>query len=354
MSAPAWMGTPGGILLFGWVLGCILLAISYRLAGYIWVERHSLHFHIGTRPARCSGAIGEAIILLLCAGLLFLVDANTPAFSIADLLTQHWELSLLTTAIMAGVILFYSISTAREAPAEGQPADFRKRLVRAYLVYSGYSTLLFTGGLLLLFTMTSQFVIDGKSFNDAAGRVLSATVPASDNADVLMTIVEKTFIEVMSILNTVKDQMSPVFIFAIGIFTVNLLILYTPLRSLFLNNAVFLTNLSTLTALTAIMIVGAAVYIASYSLFINNYLDALRDFRDPLANSDWKTLSRYAQILFVMDEKKNLVGFVTEMTNEWGGLAAILGAVQWAVGQFRKPSAEASSADLEEAARPTR
>ena len=210
MTTHALFSSPGTLLLTGWLVGCVLLAISYWLGGYIWVDRHSLKFHIGARPAQCSGAVGEAVILGVCAGILYLVDITTPAFSITDLLADHRRWWLLTAGIMGAVILTYSVSTAVKSPAEGKPADFRRRLVRAYLVYSGYSTLLFTGGLLLLFTLASQFTVDAKDFHASTARVLAAAVPTSSSGDVLMATIEKTYMDAITILNSVKDQMAPV------------------------------------------------------------------------------------------------------------------------------------------------
>ena len=128
---------------------------------------------------------------------------------------------------------------------------------------------------------------------------------------------------------------------------VNLLILHTPIRSLFLDNAVFLTNLSTMTAIAAIVIFGATVYIGAYSGFVNDYLGALAKFKEPLASASWQAMSRYSTIFFIVDQKKNPIAFITDLSNDWGGLAAVLGMLQWAVGQFKKPGAEASPADLE-------
>jgi hypothetical protein len=347
LSLPQLIGSTGGLLLSGWLLGTALLAAGYWLAGPVWVERHSLKFHIGSRPARCSGAVGEAVIFSVCAGILYLVDITTPAFTISELLAQNARWWLLTAGVMAGVILLYSVSTALKSPAEGQAPDFRKRLVRAYLVYSGYSTLLFTGGLLLLITLLSQFSIDAKEFQATTSRILAEAVPASGSPDGMMAVIERTFLDAMTTLNSVKDQMAPVFIFAIGIFAVNLLILHTPIRSLYLNNAVFLTNLSTLAAIAAIVIFGASVYIGAYSGFVNDYLQALGRFREPLESANWQAMGRYAQIFFAVDQKKNPIAFITDLSNDWGGLAAILGMLQWAVSQFKKPGAEVSSADQE-------
>jgi len=314
------------------------------MAGWVWVERHSLQFTIGSRPARCSGAVGEAIILGVCAGILYLVDLTTPAFTISDLIQQHPRAWLIALVVMATVIGTYSVLAAIKAPAEGRPADFRPRLARAYSVYSGYSTLLFTGGLLLLFTLVSQFSIDAKGFHAEASRILAAAVPGG-GTDAMMGAIERTYLDATLALNSVKDQMAPVFIFAVGIFAVNLLILHTPIRSLYLDNAVFLTNLSTLVAILAIGICGASVYLGAYSGFVNDYLGALARFKEPLAAGSWQTMGRYSQILFTMDQKRNPIAFITDLANDWGGLAAILGMLQWAIGQFKKPGGEPSSAD---------
>jgi hypothetical protein len=80
---------------------------------------------------------------------------------------------------------------------------------------------------------------------------------------------------------------------------------------------------------------------------VNDYLQALGRFREPLESANWQAMGRYAQIFFAVDQKKNPIAFITDLSNDWGGLAAILGMLQWAVSQFKKPGAEASSADQE-------
>lgn len=345
MSLDAIAASPGALLLTGWLFGCVLLAASYWLAGWVWVERHSLNFQIGSRPARCSGAVGEGIIFGVCAGILYLVDVTTPAFTVSELLRQHARAWLIALGVMAAVIGTYSVLTAVKAPAEGRPADFRPRLARAYTVYSGYSTLLFTGGLLLLFTLVSQFAIDSKAFHAEASRILAAAVPNGGSSDALMGTIERTYLDATTALNSVKDQMAPVFIFAVGIFAVNLLILHTPIRSLYLDNAVFLTNLSTMVAILAIVVFGASVYLGAYSGFVNDYLAALSKFKEPLAAGSWQTMGRYSQIFFSMDQKKNPIAFITDLANDWGGLAAVLGMLQWAISQFKKPGGDPSMAD---------
>src|SRR4249920_1201271 len=103
MSFQAIAASPGALLLAGWLLGCALLAASYWFAGWVWVERHSLNFRIGSRPARCSGAVGEGIIFGVCAGILYLVDLTTPAFTVSELIGQHGRAWLVALGVMAAV-----------------------------------------------------------------------------------------------------------------------------------------------------------------------------------------------------------------------------------------------------------
>lgn len=343
MSGSASVLNSGLILFAGWLIGGAVLTVSYWLADYIWIQRHSLHFSIGARPARCSGAIGEWLLLGFAALTLFVVDAFTPSASLGEILSGHWRVWLIATVIVGGLVTFYSIATALKAPNEGQPADFRRRLTRTYAIYSAYSTLIFTGGIILIFTLVSQFIADTAVFHAAAREVLATAVAdASQPAGELMRRVEISFIDGLDALNSAEDQMAPVFMFAAGLFTINLVVLFTPLRGLFLNNAVFITNLSTIVALVSVTAVGAAIYLGTYTQFIDAYLAALDRFKPILAEQDWTLMKRFAEVRFIIDDKRSLLGFITEMSNEWGGVAAALGAVQWAVSQLAKPAHKAS------------
>ena len=44
-------------------------------------------------------------------------------------------------------------------------------------------------------------------------------------------------------------------------------------------------------------------------------------------------------------DQKSLLGFVTRMSNEWGGVAFVLGIAQWSAQQFARKEAEESPAD---------
>lgn len=331
-------------------MAAVIVSIAYYLSDYIWIQRHSLHYRIGARPARCSGAIGEIILMSAAALLLIGVDAATPANTIESVVADWgWVWALVLIAMTIG-IYYYCINTARTAKAEGQPPDFKPRLMRTYLVYAGYCIILYTGGLVLVGILATQFIDDAQSFQSQSQRVLTEISVPLVAGDEIMRKVELSHLDVLAVLESLRDRMSPVFAFAVGIFSINMAILFTPLRSIFLNNAVFLTNMATLLVLVLVVAVGAWTYVGAYSTFIDAYLDAMARLKFQIVEDDWRNIERYSQIVVSLMDRRSLVGFITEMSNEWGGLAAILGSVQWAVQQFRKPTAEISPAELEESA----
>ncbi len=338
------------MLLTAWAMAAVIVSIAYFLADYIWIERHSLRFTIGARPARCSGAIGEIILMSVSALLVIGVDAATPANTIESVVAEWGWLWALVLTVMTIGIYFYCINTARTAKAEGQPPDFKPRLMRTYLVYGAYCIIFYTGGLVMVGILATQFIADAQSFQEQSQRVLTEIAVPLVSGDAIMRKVELSHLDVLAVLESLRDRMSPVFAFAVGIFSINMAILFTPLRSIFLNNAVFLTNLTTLLVLVLVVAVGAWTYVGAYSVFIDAYLDGLARLKIQIVEDDWRNIARYSEIVVSLMDRRSLVGFITEMSNEWGGLAAILGSVQWAVQQFRKPSAEVSPVEQEESA----
>jgi hypothetical protein len=108
----------------------------------------------------------------------------------------------------------------------------------------------------------------------------------------------------MLLLAQTKDQMTPVFVFAIA----------------------------------AVGATGAVVYIVSYNAFIQDYLKALLSIPRDLVSGDAMFQRRFTDIVLVMEAKKSLVGFVSDMSNEWAGLTAVVGVVQAAASRLaRKP-----------------
>ena len=144
--------------------------------------------------------------------------------------------------------------------------------------------------------------------------------------------------------------MTPVFMFMAGIFAINLAIRLTPLRSLFINNAVLLTMISTLIGLTAVLAVGIWTYVGNYSAVITQYVDAMAALRPQAAKMHPDYVIRYSEIMVEMMDQKSLLSFVTRISSEWGGVAAALGLAQWVAQQFNRPEADESPGEVTTAA----
>ena len=71
----------------------------------------------------------------------------------------------------------------------------------------------------------------------------------------------------------------------------------------------------------------------------------LANIRTVVDEVDASVIQRYSDIFLSITEQKSLVGFISRMSSEWGGLAALLGLAQWLSEQFAKPEAQHSSAD---------
>ncbi len=346
--------TSGMVIVCGWLIASAFLVAAYWRAGPIWIERHSLRFRLAGSDRRCSGAVGEMALLAACALLLWAVDATTPEMDFIAVIARHplWALGALV--FVSAVVAAYTASAVEHPDPEA-----RKRLRQTYAIYAPYSTLLFGGGMVLIYCIVTQFIADTETFNAAASAITdrAASAAAGGVAEAQRTV-EFSYVDAMMLLARAKNQMTPVFIFAIAIFSINLLILYTPMRGLYTTNAVFLTNVSTLIAIGAVAAAGAVLYVASYNAFIVDYMAALDGLPRDIVGADAMFQRRFTDITLALEQKGSLVGFIGDMSNEWAGLTAIVGVVQAAASRLaQKPEIEGSlptiafDAALEEAAK---
>jgi hypothetical protein len=325
------------VIAWGWLIAGAFLIGAYWRAGPVWIARHSLRFKLAGKDRRCSGAAGEMALLAACAILLWAIDATTPEMNFVAMIARHpwWALGALV--FVSAVVAAYTVS----AVDDPDPAT-RKRLRQTYAIYAPYSTLLFGGGVVLIYCIVTQFIADTATFGATGAEIVErASSAARMTAAQAQRTVEFSYVDAMMLLARAKNQMTPVFIFAIAIFSINLLILYTPMRGLYTTNAVFLTNVSTLIAIGAVAAAGAALYVISYNAFIEDYMAGLAGLPRDIVGADAIFQRRFTDITLALEQKGSLVGFIGDMSNEWAGLTAIVGVVQAAASRLaRKPEIE--------------
>lgn len=321
-----------------WLLSLGLIFASYKIAGQVWVDRHALKFKYRGKDEEISGAWGEAALITLACLTLFWVERYTPDWSLAGALTRWPVLTLILLIIVIIVLVLYTRSVPKAARADGEDERTVQTLTKTYRVYSIYSGLLFFGAFILLALLTYQFFSDFSAFNAKKELILSQLDSAKDlPADPAMRVIEGSFIDALSLLNTTQKQMTPTFVFVLALFVFNFLILATPVHDLFRNDARVITHITTVLAILLVIILGGFIYIALYAQFVGDYLDSLLELRDVTANGGWQMQARYGEILLIAQDKRSLIGFITEMSNEWGGLVAVFGIAQWVIDRLTDP-----------------
>ncbi|MEZ6011782.1 MAG: hypothetical protein R3C08_07915 [Hyphomonas sp.] len=329
------------ILLIAWLLAIVTVVIAYVIAGPIWVKRHSLWFHVGKQKRRVSGMYGEIAIVTFAAAMVWLIDSAGKDVSLAGIISR-WPMGTLAASVGVGLIVYvHGIRTALAA----DPGE-KTRLFFTYLVYGIYSLIVFAGGSAVVALLVVQAMSDTAHLSGLAQAAIGhLPAGASIDPDTLMRGIEFSYLDMQDLLSQAEDSMTPVFVFMAGIFAINLAVRLTPLRSLFINNAVLLTMVSTLIGLTAVLVVGAWTYIGNYSGVITDYVNALTGLRAPASQMPPMYITRYSAITIEMMSQKSLLSFVTSVSSEWGGVAAVLGLAQWIAQQFNRPEAEESPAE---------
>ncbi|WP_321488884.1 hypothetical protein [uncultured Hyphomonas sp.] len=330
------------ILLIAWLAAIVTVVLAYIIAGPIWVKRHSLWFNVGKQRRRVSGMYGEIAIVSFAAGMVWLIDSAGKDVSLGGLMADHPAFTLGAAIVVGLVVYVHGIRTAFAA----EP-DERWRLFFTYLVYGIYSLTVFAIGAVVVALLVTQAISDTQTLSGLADKAiggLPAGIAGSD-ADLIRSI-EFSYVDMQSLLSEAEDTMTPVFMFMAGIFAINLSIRLTPLRSLFINNAVLLTMISTLIGLLAVVAVGTWTYVGNYSAVISQYVDALEDLRGQAETMRPFYVMRYSEILVEMLDQKSLLSFVSRISSQWGGVAAGLGLAQWIAQQFNRPEAEESPGEI--------
>ncbi|MEO1964078.1 hypothetical protein [Hyphomonas sp.] len=330
------------ILLIAWLTAVATVVLAYVIAGPIWVKRHSLRFRVGKTVRRTSGAYGEIAIVSFAAAMVWLIDSAGKDVSLASLIMDH-PVPVGVAAIVVGLVVYiHGIRTAFAA----EP-DERWRLFFTYLVYGIYSLIVFAVGAVVVALLVMQAIADTQNLSSLADAAIAGLPagPGVGNGDLIRSI-EFSYLDMQSLLSVAEESMTPVFMFMAGIFAINLAIRLTPLRSLFINNAVLLTMISTLIGLMAVLAVGIWTYVGNYSAVITQYVDAMAALRPQAAKMHPDYVIRYSEIMVEMMDQKSLLSFVTRISSEWGGVAAALGLAQWVAQQFNRPEADESPGEI--------
>lgn len=337
-------GQPEGgeplILLLAWLLAVVAVVIAYIIAGPVWVRRHSLHFRVGSAERRASGAYGEIVLVSFGAAMVWMIDSACPDVTLDGIIAER---PLATLAGLIGVGLIVYIHGVRTALAAD--AGERRPLFFTYLVYGIFSVLFFAGGAALIAMLVKQALADGSRLQ-ALAQAAIGNLPgsAASDSETLMRGLEMSYLDIRLMLSQAENSMTPVFVFLAGIFAINLAVRLTPLRSLFINNAVLLTLVSTMIGILSVIIVGTWTYVGSYASVISEYVDALIVFRQNAPDMKPEYVTRYSEITVAMIDQKSVLAFVTRISSEWGGVAAALGIAQWVAEQLNRPEAKESPA----------
>lgn len=324
------------LILGAWLAAVISVVLAYIVAGHIWKREHSMFFGDSEKPLELSGAVGE--VFIVTAGALFLLAIN----EVCEEVSPGWILTtfpVYSAAFFALVVIgVYAYGVYKGMT--GLPGE-KTRLTATYMVYGVFSAVLFSGICMLAALMIAEAVIDADRFSADAGQVLT-----SAEALGALPIAEKTsglnmvFLDTQAVLKRLEGAMSPVFVFAAGLFAFNLVVRYTPLRRAFAKEAMLATYVTTFVALALVVVTGIWVYTGQYSTFIGDVLAAMQPMRADFFAAAPDYNSRYTDIWLRLVDDQALLGFLSRMSDQWGGVAALLGIFQWSAERFNKPEAD--------------
>ncbi|HIG21909.1 MAG TPA: hypothetical protein EYG02_04050 [Henriciella marina] len=336
------------LILISWLVATVSVGLAYVIAGDIWKRRHSIFFGVSGKRLRMSGLFGEIFIVSAAAFMLYLIDRVSEETSVGGILAAHPLFSGVVLFVVLSAVYIHGVRTALSAPD-----DEKRPLLMTYLVYGIFSTVLFAGLASIVALMVSEAMADAAVFSARSEAVVTEIAGLSGAApDAMTSGLNMAYLDTLRVLGGLESSMSPAFVFAAGLFLLNLLIRYTPLRAVFVTNAVVLTYVTTFLAIVIVVGTGIWVYTGQYSQFLDEVLGGLTMLRPAFEGAPAEYTARYADIWMRVAEEQALLGFLSRMSEEWGGVAALLGVIQWGADRFRSreavgPEFEASRAEPE-------
>lgn len=318
------------LLLGAWSAAIVSVVLAYIVAGDIWMRKHSMFFGDVDKPLRLSGVFGEIFVVTAAAAVLFMIDRVSTQTSAGSVLTANAMVTGIVFTIVFVAVYVHGVMTAMAA----DPGE-KTQLLFTYLVYGVFSTILFGGLCVIAALMVMEALADANAFSAQSDLVLQQLealkgLPAGEMTSGL----NMAYLDVLGVLSGLENAMSPVFVFAAALFGLNLLIRFTPLQAVFVENARYITYATTFTALALVLVTGIWVYTGQYSVFLENVLGALGELRPEFAAADSFDSTRFADVWTRMVDEQALLGFLSRMSDEWGGVAALLGAIQWGAERF--------------------
>jgi hypothetical protein len=330
-----------------------LLLLSYVLAGYVWVERHSVRYTTAKGPQRVSGFWGEFFIFTACA-IVVMVALLFTSVDVTDLVSHHQLWIALAFLATFAIYLIYALGVVGAAKRDGKDKAYLDRLRNAYCGYACYSVVFFACGALVIALLSIEFIADKAVFETQARAVLdllaqaqaATTDPLRDAAgrvDASLAYMEEANGGVAMATNLLQDQMNPTFLFAASVFFVNILIVATPIKHAFLSGARTITQVSTAIAIGGVLLMGLLIYFGSYAVLIEQALSALTHIRPDPGLGEWEATRRYNEIVVELNARRNLLGFAGAMGGEGSGVALFAAAIQFAVDRAAGAKPESSA-----------
>ncbi|MEM5518542.1 hypothetical protein WNY37_16410 [Henriciella sp. AS95] len=325
------------LIVWCWLIAVISVVLAYIVAGPIWKREHSMLFGDSEDSLKLSGMFGEIFLISAAALFLAAIDEVCEEVSVRSVLTDYPDITIPAFILVLVAVYAYGVYKG----LNGLPGE-KRRLTATYMVYGIFSTVVFAGLCVLAALMISEAVIDANKFSVEAEQVLSRAqtlggLPIADQT----TGLNLTFLDAQAVLKRLEGSMSPVFVFAAGLFAFNLVVRYTPLSHAFAQEAKYATYVTTFAALALVVITGIWVYTGQYSTFIGDVLEVMAPMREDFFAAAPDYNSRYTDIWLRLVDDQALLGFLSRMSDQWGGVAALLGIFQWSAERFNKPEARA-------------
>lgn len=331
-----------GLILVLYVIALYFLGRGYHRGYRAWLVKHSIiTSQASERRAIMEGYLGEAVIALfaaIAAGVVIFFTANA---TLTEVVARWWMWALPILVFVYVCVNRHSAGVVVAAERAGRKPAYTRQLAGAYRSYDLYSACLFGTGALILMLLLAQFLHDGAAFAAEARRIEDAFAQARSLAEggqgdvtayaQAMAQAEIGFSRIALSGKLLQIQFNPLFIFAGTLITINMLIRFSRLKSLFTGTAVNMTAVFTYGPLVLIGAVALVIYLTVYEVMLEEALETLRAFTPPPSLGEWQMSQRHGQMVAELSNARNIFGFGRAIGGEGGGFAILAWGVQTAL-----------------------
>ncbi len=319
--------------------GVLAVLAAYALGRSTWKTRFMIRIEQPGKKGRAvPGQLGEVASLGMVCILLILVDYFTPNAFVLDLLQEHSIYAWIVGSALAVGIVAYSLSVcAKVRSKEEREPEYCGELLRGYLVYNGYSLVMYSFITLMVALISWQFFMQAQQIQASNNGIQAIFAAFQDLADpswqIASSYSEVIYGRTLVGSSIIMSQIGTLLLIIFSVFLAYFAITFTPLSQVYEKGAVRSVHVAFLGSLVFVGVLAWIIYFTTYASFFDRSLAQLETFRPLVETGDAESISLYNTLMLDLHKHRGPTGFILTLTNESGWLVILIAAVRWLLGR---------------------